>query len=479
MPVHGVKKEYSYQSPSNSYGQAPPQPENRSSDSDKPQSTKKIVTNKPGPNAIRREDVLKISRRRSAYETVPFQNTAMAEDEKPEKPSKPSSYEKPLVATKPHRDDVMPVIKKAEIARPTILRKEVQEVRSQPVPAQRSYHPVPEPRKMSPIDRVERRPSPVDRLSPIERKSSPVDVRSGLSRDEDSVKETRRRFQMPPLVPARPEKRQQQQQEELPLLQNPAFDDDAKRDLKKINAIPIPRMMANDAWIKPAEPERKGPRRSEIMRKETTNIQDHWMVQEAERRRLADRNKEERMAKLQSRQTAGDDLYRVPARSYEDLNRLAAEKDNEPALQPKYPLRPSTHVMEHVERPDSSRPSRPIPDDIKQTLISRVAAPKGSNGSSSPSAQSPSNLPHPNYANPGYGQYPEGAYPYQPQPSPTDQMPPVRSTLVEKVAPAKPPRKISSGEPGEEDDAGDIVSVSGKKKCSHCSQELGETPSNI
>ncbi len=39
---------------------------------------------------------------------------------------------------------------------------------------------------------------------------------------------------------------------------------------------------------------------------------------------------------------------------------------------------PVTHVMEHVERPetgDRSRPSRPIPDSIKQTLIQRVTSP--------------------------------------------------------------------------------------------------------
>ena len=191
-----------------------------------------------------------------------------------------------------------------------------------------------------------------------------------------------------------------------------------------------------------------------------------FQVEEAERRRLADQTGRERLQKLQSRQAqlaqaaqqypqyrSGLDHPESPTHSAQyakphqydlSVNEPSATRlsPNAAALYGPPPSQqgphmgapPVTHVMEHVERPeagDRSRPSRPIPDSIKQTLINRVTSPTKSPCGPSYSPPDPRTGP-PSYTPPEaqpsqYGPYSTGSSggpyrsPTSPQQAPSSQ----------------------------------------------------------
>ncbi len=148
----------------------------------------------------------------------------------------------------------------------------------------------------------------------------------------------------------------------------------------------------------------------QVMRQQFPNPADHWMVEEAERRRVADHAGRERLQKLHSRQaqlaqaaqqfpqyrsavepdSAGSYMkphqFDLSEGSTSALSPHAADLYRQTGQSPRGGGAPSkpppTHVMEHVEAPDpeGSRPARPIPDTIKQTLIQRVTSPKSPPG---------------------------------------------------------------------------------------------------
>ncbi len=286
-----------------------------------------------------------------------------------------------------------------------------------------------------------------------------------------------------------------------------------KRSLHNIGATPTRRILTNDAeWIK-AEDERKrrdDPRRqqqqqrhSDIMKAAFSNPSQHWVVEEAERRRLAEQTGRERLQKLQSRPTQPaiipsgyNPTKSQPGQSVkEDLYK--AEYDMSPVGGSQLYHTPPTHVMEHTEAPtEKSRPHRPIPDAIKQTLLQRTMAPKSPRSQQAPSSpnyppygpayvhqQSPSSQ----YPNQSPSQYPEDyRYPQSvPYTGPSQGYPPVTAapayyqddqqqhTYDPKVPPAKPPRSLPVDEGGSR---AEVVSVSGHQMCSHCDQQLGEGP---
>ncbi len=159
----------------------------------------------------------------------------------------------------------------------------------------------------------------------------------------------------------------------------------------------------------------------QVMRQQFPNPADHWMVEEAERRRMAEQSGRERLQKLQSRQqqiaaaaqqypqyrsAVSDTAYMKPHQydlsegNTSSLSPHAADLYRQTGQSPhshaKQPAPPPTHVMEHVEAPDPdrSRPARPIPDTIKQTLIQRVTSPKSPGRAASYSPPEPGPGPY-------------------------------------------------------------------------------------
>ncbi|KAK7498674.1 hypothetical protein BaRGS_00010051 [Batillaria attramentaria] len=173
------------------------------------------------------------------------------------------------------------------------------------------------------------------------------------------------------------------------------------------------------------------PRRSEGFRGQLGGPQDHWLIQEAERRRLHD---------------SGD--RHGPSRA-----------------QFSGPIKPHTDSFGNRWRDDSGgqdpRSSPNMPAQIRQTLLQKTAGARGSTGSNYSQELNPpgSSSPHHSRGSPNTSMSqtlpPNFQYDYG-QPSRPDAMPPSHR------APSPDGRRENGG-----------VSLSGKQRCSHCSQELG------
>lgn len=214
----------------------------------------------------------------------------------------------------------------------------------------------------------------------------------------------------------------------------------SKGQLRSLNSVPKARIRNPDQWIADdpqnnsqhsmeGRPQPAASRRSEAsaFRSQFAGPQDHWLVQEAERRRV---------------QHSGQG----PSRS-----------------QFSGPIKPATDNYGNPWREDGQdvRLSPNMPAQIRQTLLEKTAGARGSTGSNysqefNPQASSPSYQSGPfsslsQTLPPGFA-YRSG---YSSSPR-SDAMPPQHRA------------------PSPEDQRENGVSVSGKQRCSHCDQELGD-----
>ena len=81
----------------------------------------------------------------------------------------------------------------------------------------------------------------------------------------------------------------------------------SKPNLHALGATPKQRLRSNEDWIKAEEDKKEEQRRkhAEVMRQQFPNPADHWVVEEAERRRMA-RTKRERTTSKTAESTAAD-----------------------------------------------------------------------------------------------------------------------------------------------------------------------------
>ena len=328
-------------------------------------------------------------------------------------------------------------------------------------------------------------------------------------------------------------------------------DSSSRKSLHNLSATPKQKIISGQDWILSDEERRRQERtsgrvgtggssahhsrHSDIMRQHVPNTSDHWLVEEAERRRRAEKGGQDRPAGVtqsrphhpnhQSNQPSHPHTYPTSPQSISPGGRSGywmGEEGSQPAPQShrvggpydqdvqsssssysnSRDYRSPTHIMEHTEAPggrDWNRPSRPIPEEIKQTLLQRVSQAKYSQSSQSLSSTSP-----PGHTGSGS---PNTSYPYTPSPapsyqytSPSQQYPqqyhdqsgyshpqhqhPYSSSYPDVNAnqPPAPPTKPPRSTPGVGGPVAppcghthaEVVSVSGHQKCAHCEEELGE-----
>ncbi|KAK2151084.1 hypothetical protein LSH36_376g04010 [Paralvinella palmiformis] len=200
-----------------------------------------------------------------------------------------------------------------------------------------------------------------------------------------------------------------------------------RKTLHNLGAAPKSRLMGSEQWIR-NEPKGRG-RRSEVIRSSIGSVSEHWLVEEAERRRLAELRGQERLSYPNRQEPPPiEDGINVdilaPPQGYQ-LSQLSRswqgsreqtpsraspsrsvggwegsrEQESPQRSQFSYsqkPLNMSTFRappvpvrVTEIEKPeDSDKPRRPIPEDIKQSLIDRVNAQRAPNsphqGQSSP-----------------------------------------------------------------------------------------------
>lgn len=200
----------------------------------------------------------------------------------------------------------------------------------------------------------------------------------------------------------------------------------SKSQIHSLNSVPRARLRQADQWIggdggeADTRPQTAPPRRSDAYRSQFAGPQDHWLVQEAERRRL----NEGGHASTTRAQFSG-------------------------------PIKPATDSYGNRWREEGAgvRLSPNMPAQIRQTLLQKTAGARGSTPQDmGPPGPGPAYQPDPAAGfshtlppNFGYGSgYPPGS----------------RS---EAMPPQHPPP--SAGDAG--------VNISGKQRCSHCNQELG------
>ena len=200
-----------------------------------------------------------------------------------------------------------------------------------------------------------------------------------------------------------------------------------KRTLHNLGAAPKSRLIASQTWIR-AEP-KKGAHKSEVVRLSLGTLSENWLVEEAERRRLAKESGHEREA-YPNRQDQvpfeyGEDVldcdilappqgYQLsrlsrswqgsheqtpsrisPSRSVGDWEgqRESSQRSQFSYSQKAVPMstfRSPKRVTEH-ERPEYyDIPQRPIPQDIMQSLLDGVSSTHKMYATSSPQGQSSS-----------------------------------------------------------------------------------------
>lgn len=164
-----------------------------------------------------------------------------------------------------------------------------------------------------------------------------------------------------------------------------------RRTLHNLGAAPRRSLIGEEAWIasNSSEDDRRQ-RRSEIMRQNLSHPSQHWLVEEAERRRLAEQSGTDRPpAQLSPRQGPaqhGDrSVYSSTAQiPYSSSYYDKIDKPHQSTKSPTYDKSPKpvianhTPVNEVVQKPayDHSRSLRPLPDVIKQTVVERLKSPQ-------------------------------------------------------------------------------------------------------
>ncbi|XP_074651090.1 uncharacterized protein LOC141905900 isoform X6 [Tubulanus polymorphus] len=256
----------------------------------------------------------------------------------------------------------------------------------------------------------------------------------------------------------------------------------------------------------------------EAMHREIQNPQQHWLFEEAERRRIDEqRYKEQQLkyAQQQQQPTHRNESRNHPRNARNDSRRyderLSPNKD--PSLRNHSPNKDLGYRPAHMEQ--STKPvntvkeydmppkkpvhySGPIPDAIKQTLLQRVSSPKSPNppdyadysqypqysAGYSPKPQHNPSYSQPGQYNPSYNTHP-GPKSYQNVPHSVDGLVRMSSPHVANRSspysgnsaadlrgsakgPPKPPRNVPGGAEVEQ-----VLAVSGQHRCCHCNQELG------
>lgn len=254
----------------------------------------------------------------------------------------------------------------------------------------------------------------------------------------------------------------------------------SKKELHSLNAVPKRRTMQSDDWIVPddelvdVEPPKPQPRRSEIIRREYSNPQEHWLVEEAERRRLAQQGSQHRHS-MHNMYTDG------PIKPADDLvNRWHDSKHRKSVPSNSY---------------GDSAYEKSIPEQIKQTLKERVSggirpthfAPNYQSTVEDAPTQNQQQdnyskyYPHsksamflsPSASSPGYGTQPVVA-PRIPKSDAVESNESQPGNRLPKSDPPSPPVKPPRTSGTNDNVASHMVQVSGKQKCSHCGQELGK-----
>ena len=233
----------------------------------------------------------------------------------------------------------------------------------------------------------------------------------------------------------------------------------SKLELHMLNSVPKPKFRRSADWIKDEDPENSSPttttsnantdkyadkqfvigKRSDIIHKDYSSSQDHWLVQEAERRRLAELKDYGNRDTTDSVHTAG-------------------------------PAKPSASSLVNRFRgdaqPNKNRYSYPAPrDQDSYTSSSRPLSTSGSGlrqyeRSASPelsSTQFSARNQSLNYANPSL----------------SNTLPANFSFNANKPLRREPPAPAPKPQRSPTEQAEQMNTVSGKQKCSHCSEELG------
>lgn len=242
----------------------------------------------------------------------------------------------------------------------------------------------------------------------------------------------------------------------------------SRQEKHSLNAVPKPKFHDSTMWIgnaneprqtttKPATTNVTAPkpaRRSDIMRKQYSSPQDHWLVQEAERRRLEEQNKGQWSGGRQGQYKTG------PIKPHDSLvtNRW---REKSPQFRPSKSqpnLRASTSFeqmrQKFTETPSETqfaiRPSNPA-------LQPRAAprnfsnGPHHTRGDSAPIARQSHSSANSNYLGGNSS----------------------RSGDLSRASPKPAPRSRTSSAMSANSPE-PTMAISGRQRCSHCQEELGE-----
>ena len=233
----------------------------------------------------------------------------------------------------------------------------------------------------------------------------------------------------------------------------------SKLELHMLNSVPKPKFRRAADWIKDEEEESSAPinryadpadkyadkqfvigNRSDIIHKDYSTSKDHWVVQEAERRRLAENKDYNRRQFDDSVHTAG------PAKPSGSslVNRFRGDIEPNKKNRYSYPTPRDT---------DSHPPARPLSTSGSGLRhFERSASPELSSTQFSARNQSL------NFANPSLSNTLPANFQFNAN----------KALKREPPAPAPKPKR-SPTEPSDQ-----THTVSGKQRCSHCEEELGE-----
>ena len=275
----------------------------------------------------------------------------------------------------------------------------------------------------------------------------------------------------------------------------------SKRALHNLGATPRKSVIHSDQWIKPDEPQRPrtSPRSSDVLR--TAPGQQHWVVEEAERRRLAEQTGKERLQKLQSRQQQGQSPYeqyrqegynRSSPYTGEGMGGVVSNSSVSPRLQYPYGGGDTSHDASRMYNPDTITPTnqslsqQPPPPSSLSSLPSSSSNYYHNNQHNQPTHQQPL-LTQQQQQQPLNQTLPHQSYPYQPVPAPAASYPEYSHQRTGSDAssehraappvPPKPSRGLLSSSTSSDDEhraAAEQVTVSGYQQCAHCETELGK-----
>ena len=228
----------------------------------------------------------------------------------------------------------------------------------------------------------------------------------------------------------------------------------SRQQLHSLNAVPKPRILGSSEWMANARDDFKPPgatRHADIMKKQFSTPEEHWLYEEAERRRRASLD-----PKVVPHQAAHAQ-FGGPIKPASD-NRWRDGRLHDG--------RPDGRQYEQKLSPNASferRSESSMPAQIRQTLLQKTAGTRGSNGSS-------------------YSQE-LGSYPMYPieQPVSLSQTMPASynynnsSSVSPSPRPDPPVPPTMRAPPPPESSSEQLLPVSGKQECSHCNQELGRS----